>query len=195
MNDYDTKKCYLCGGDNSDTYDHIPPKNIFLEKYRNIGQDLISVPAHKSCNKQYEKDDEFFRYFILTSALWHSPIAKELWDKKIGKPIHRRQSAGFLNYIRKNIFKVDIYSKGGIYLGKRDVAFIDAKRTNLVLERIARGIYYKLHRNILQLEWPIDIQMLEMNEGLKQVNRLNIESQLVSIGNNTFKYESVIYFV
>ena len=134
MNDMMTRRCYLCGNNNSDSVDHIPPKNIFLKKNR---VDLITVPAHVACNKRHELDDEYFRYSLLIPAYWESKDARELWNEKIKNKIHRHQSAGFRHYLLQNIKSIDLNTEGGIYLGKADASFLDASRMMIVIEQIA----------------------------------------------------------
>jgi hypothetical protein len=188
MSDYDNKICYICGKEDADTDDHVPPKNIFLKKYRNIGDDLITIPAHQNCNKRFEKDDEYFRFCLSIPSYWDSEKAREMWDVKMKDQLHRPESQGFRSYLLKNIKPIDLYTEAGIYLGKGDVAMLDAKRMEAVLERTARGIFYKTTRNILPIDWPIEIQMLHPVDGRKQMVRFSIESKLSSIGNGIFKF-------
>ena len=187
MNDYQLKKCYICGIENADSVDHIPPKNLFLKKYRNKGSDLVTVPAHQKCNKKFEKDDEYFRYFLLIPAYWESELARELWDAKIAKQIHRLESKGFKNYLIQHLIPVELSTPSGIYLGDAEAAALDPKRTDRVIKRIARGIFYKKTQNILPLKWSVDVQMLHP---VHRKDRIKLETQerLISIGNGIFKY-------
>jgi len=188
MADYDKKICYICGKENADSDDHVPPKNLFLKKYRDIGDDLITIPAHKSCNKLFEKDDEYFRFCLSIPSYWESDKARELWDEKMKDQLHRAESQGFRSYLLKSMKPIDLYSESGIYLGKGDVALLDAKRMDVVVERIARGIFYKKTKNILPLAWLMEVQMLHPVDGRQQMSRFRVEAKLSSIGNGIFKY-------
>lgn len=184
MNDMMAKRCYLCGRDNSNSGDHVPPKNIFLKKNR---VDLITVPAHVACNKQHELDDEYFRYSLLIPSYWESKDARELWNEKIKYKIHKSQSAGFKKYLSQNIKSVDLNTEGGIYLGKADASLLDATRLINVIERIARGLFYKRTNSILPFDWPVhaDWMMPYIREDRKNLETMK---KFISIGNGIFKY-------
>ncbi|MFX0200412.1 MAG: hypothetical protein ACFFCW_30200 [Candidatus Hodarchaeota archaeon] len=187
MNDYDAKRCYLCGLESSDSVDHLPPKNLFLKKYRNIGADLITVPAHIKCNKEHALDDEYFRYCLLVPAYWESDYARELWNTKIKKQVHRTDSEGFRKYLLDKLASLEITTPSGIYLGEAEAAMLDAKRMIRVIERIARGIYYKHTEMILPLDWPVDVKL--MSPAVRK-DRIRIEKKgkFVSIGKGIFRY-------
>ena len=187
-NDISNKRCFICGENDADSVDHIPPKCLFLKKYREQGESLITVPAHISCNKSFEKDDEYFRYFLSIPAYWTSDLARELWDKKINKQVHRKESVKYRKYLLDNIQDADIRSETGIILGRAPVAALDSKRVERVIERITRGIYYKINRNILPLDTQIESQMLEVQSALNQIARFKVENKFKSIGNTIFKY-------
>jgi len=187
MNDLTVKRCYLCGMENADSVDHIPPKNIFLEKHRG---NLITVPAHIKCNKQYELDDEYFRYFLLIPAYWESDDARELWNAKIKKRINRPESRGFKTDLVKHIKPIDVKTSAGIYLGKADVALLDAKRMENVVKRIARGLFYKHTGNILPINYSLKVDFMnQTNSSVRKYQKiLENKNKLTSIGNNIFKY-------
>ena len=186
MNDLMVKRCYLCGLENADSSDHIPPKNIFLKKNR-VG--LITVPAHINCNKQYDKDDEYFRYAILIPAYWESKDAIELWNTKIKKHIHRPEKRGFKTYLLEHIKSVGVKTPAGIYLGKSDAAYLDAGRIHNVVQRIARGLFYKHTGNILPLELYLKVDSSLGDSSIRKI-RTSKESKnkFISIGNSIFKY-------
>ena len=71
--------CYLCGKPGADTKDHIPPRGIFP---KNPSGQLITVPAHRKCNNQFSKDDEWIRNFIIAVS-WKSPKAQEAWKEQV----------------------------------------------------------------------------------------------------------------
>lgn len=63
----DSLDCYICEQPGADTRDHVIPKNLFAERPSN----LITLPAHQSCNTNLSKDEEFLRAFVLSSAYEH----------------------------------------------------------------------------------------------------------------------------
>ena len=102
--------------------------------------------------------------------------------------LHRPKSERFRKYLLKNIMYSEVHTPTGIFLGKADVAMLDAKRMDRVIDRITRGIYYKINKNILPVDWSVDVQMLDPREGKKQIKNFKIQNELISIGNETFKY-------
>lgn len=78
-----TQLCYLCGNpietDRSD--DHVPPKQFFPESIRaqvNLNR-LITIPAHRTCNEGFGKDEEYFTW-TLGSIAMSSPTGRALVD-------------------------------------------------------------------------------------------------------------------
>lgn len=179
--------CYICGKKNPDTRDHIPPKNLFLSKYRNLNGGLITVPCHLNCNKKYELDDEYFRYCLCIPAYWTSEKARELWKTKLKNQLHRKESTGFLKYIRKLIEKAHVLDESGNPVAEVGVAFLDAKRMENVLIRIARGLFFKQY-GFLPLNHTINCEMLFPNKTLKMITEFGISEKFTSVGGGIFKY-------
>jgi len=161
LTDYDKKICFICGEAGANSVDHISPKSIFLKKYRNIGKDLITVPTHISCNKCYEKDDEYFRLFLSIPGFWESKPARELWNMKIIKQISHEKSKKYKQYILNSIHPIELSTPQGIYLGSGDVVHIDANRIKREVERITRGIFYHETKMILPLDSKINVNFMQ----------------------------------
>ncbi len=122
------------------TEDHIPPKNIFPKGKRD---DLIRVPACLQCNRSASKDDEYFRYTIVTAAYARSAIARDVWDT-IVRGVHRPKSQGFRSHIRKHIVEVPVKTPQGLFAGYTHVALMDATRTDRTLRRIVKGFHHHI---------------------------------------------------
>jgi hypothetical protein len=175
--------CYLCGKEGADSSDHIPPKNIFLFKTT----DLITAPAHKSCNKKWELDDEYFRFAVVNMAFSYSLSAKEIFNKKIMKRLHAPEKWKFKMAMLKELGVIDAYSPDGIYLGKEHIMKIDANRVKGVIGRIARGLYFNRHHEPLPENWPLKSDLMQRN--LIDL-RKNFENKIGfrSVNNGVFKY-------
>lgn len=78
--------CVYCGGTESITVDHIPPKIMFP---RPRSADLITVPACARCNAGFQKDDEYFFFSVVTPAAVRDPIARQLWYKAVAPLLDR----------------------------------------------------------------------------------------------------------
>jgi hypothetical protein len=48
--------CYLCGKDGADTTDHVVPKTCYVPP---LPADIITLPAHLTCNQSTAKDEEW----------------------------------------------------------------------------------------------------------------------------------------
>lgn len=180
--------CYICGGKNPNSQDHIPPKNLFLKKYRNLDRGLITVPCHAKCNKKYELDDEYFRYCLCIPAYWTSALARELWGQKLKKQLHRPQSTGFLMYLSGLIEKAHILDKEGIPIVNAGVAFLDAQRMENVILRIARGLFYRQFNYRIPDEHPMELIWNQPQGALEIISEYGIGKLLGSVGGGIFRH-------
>lgn len=179
--------CYICGKKNPDTRDHIPPKNLFLSKYRSLDGGLITVPSHLKCNKKYELDDEYFRYCLCIPAYWTSEKARELWNKKLKTQLHRKESLGFLKYIKELLKDAQVLDELGNPVANVGIAMLDAKRMENVLIRIARGLFFKQY-GFLPLNHTINCEMLFPNKTSKMITEFGISKKFTSVGGGIFQY-------
>lgn len=180
--------CYICGEENPNSKDHIPPKNIFLKKYRNLDSGLITVPSHSLCNKSYELDDEYFRYCLCIAAYWTNEKARELWKTKMKNQLHRSESAGYLKYLRELLKDGNFIDQNGIPHKNATVALLDSKRIERVIYRIVRGLFYKNFSYRLP-----DFHKLELNwlppKGAKEIiGDLNIQNKFSSVAGGIFRH-------
>lgn len=175
--------CFICGKVGADSVDHVPPKGVFLFRT----SDLITVPAHIDCNKASELDDEYFRLAITTMALQYSQEAESLFDQKIMKRLQEPKKWKFRKSISNDMVKIDVHSPAGIYLGKKDAMMIDSKRILRVINRIARGLYYNYHKEVLPTDWPVKSNLMERGV-LNERRGLEKAGQFKSVNNGVFKY-------
>jgi hypothetical protein len=66
------RHCYLCGQPLGDNYnaDHVPPRRIFPSQIRrDLKENLLTLKTHPSCQKAYQKDEEYFFNTLLPNAL------------------------------------------------------------------------------------------------------------------------------
>jgi len=181
----DKGECYLCC-EPATTRDHIPPRGIFTQPYPN---NLITVPACAKCNNGASKDDEYFRIAVAAGSC-DSPESLAVLKQRIlpkvgGKPA---LAISILNTVEK----VDVYSEGGIYLGKAPTIKIDWPRIQNVINRIVRGLYWKhenerLPANSIVTDCFYKPKLSEAHQGV--ISQL----PLYQIGNgNVFSYSYLI---
>ena len=131
-----TRLCYLCGKPGADTKDHIPPRGIF-PKFPS-GQ-LITVPAHKECNNQFSKDDEWIRNFIIAVS-WKSSKAREAWNEQVLPSWEKNHGAkkAFQQRQRDIIVKDPLSGTITKQMGVK----IEAEIMDRQIARWTRGLFY-----------------------------------------------------
>lgn len=136
--------CYLCGTPITDTKeltrDHVPALSFFpasLRKRYSFSQ-LITLPAHKDCNKSYERDEEYFRVSLGVRAE-DTMAGKHLWID-IAKKFRDGKNEGLACMI-KNEFQDK--TPAGIAFPDEGIAKrYDGKRVNRVIWKIVRGLFH-----------------------------------------------------
>lgn len=133
------KVCYLCGEKGANTKDHVPPKCL-LPKNQSSHIQRLTLAAHKQCNNQYSRDEEYFRDLIGPTAIDYSDgdaiyfSTQRAWQTSHGR---RR-----LNMFLRNAQRVQLYSKAGLYLGKAIGVQPDLHRIVRVGMKIAQGVIF-----------------------------------------------------
>lgn len=131
------KCCTYCGGTENLSADHIPPKCLFPEDRR---QNLVTVTACQTCNHQFSKDDEYFRFVVAAPAYDHNEAARRIWDGEIIRSVRRRPliRAAILNTLRT----VELRTPAGLYVGRTSGFRVDWPRVKRVVERTVRGLLW-----------------------------------------------------
>jgi hypothetical protein len=178
--------CFLCGKENPETREHVPPKMIFPDELRQ-GTNLIVLKTHSTCNSRIKKDEEYFWFVILMRAFKSSPIARKLWEKfKDG--ISKPESEGFARHISNSLSLRNIISPGGIFTGQGYVASLNIDRANLALRKICGGLYFKLFRKIFDEGWPLLHMWFEDVPGKSIFKELSKTNQMRVVCKGVFEY-------
>lgn len=129
-------ECYLCGAP-ATTRDHIPPRGMFPQP-RPL--DLITVPSCEKCNNTCSRDDEYFRT-VVAAISGDSPQSLRLLKQRI---IPRTEDKpGLAIELLRSVTHVDIYSEGGIHVGRGPQLSFDSDRVQAVISKIVRGLFLK----------------------------------------------------
>jgi len=159
------EKCYCCN-ENSVSREHIPPKCIFPNPRPS---NMITLPSCDKHNSKKSKDDEYFRWFLSTVCGPTSATALNILKTKVIKGLRRKPALH--NTIMKNSIKsINIYSPGGIWLGKKPGFRFDNKRIVRSLKLICKGLYfYNFNKRIINihkfaLKFNPDLNENEINE-------------------------------
>jgi hypothetical protein len=131
--------CIYCGSTDELSVDHIPPKNLFPKPRPS---NLITVPSCRACNEGASKDDEYFRLMIsMRHDTGDHPAVRQILPT-IYRSLQKPKKKGFQQSLFKNIDELNVFSKGGIYLGRSARYNVDLQRLNRVVERITKGLYF-----------------------------------------------------
>jgi hypothetical protein len=169
--------CYLCGKRGANSDHHIPPKCIFSKKT----DDLITLRAHVDCNKESEKDDEYFLFFLSIAAFPESQKMRVLWKDKILRSINRIETQGYRSYINQHVYPITLLSNDVIE--NYDIFLADVARVNNILTKTARGLIFRDAGTFIRPSCNMEIELMGPNV------RSQRGKDFRSIGDGIFKYQ------
>lgn len=149
-----SKNCIFCGKI-ADTREHIPAKQFFKGT---PAKSLITVPSCKTCNKGFQKDEDFFRQFYVSMIMDKSPEAKTLFMNEISRAILRSPALAHQMFSQMKL--IDAYTTSRIYLGKKTmyrVSDLDKDRIDRIVKKIIQGLFFNRFGVLLPKDWIIKI--------------------------------------
>lgn len=181
--------CVYCGIREAKTQDHVPPACLFPTPRPD---DLITVPACRICNGTFGRDDEYFHQCLMTAENLETAPAAEEPRLRARRGLARPQARRFLESIVQSFQEIDVYSPGGIYLGKQPALRVDRRRVFAVIRRIAQGLYFTVNKIVVphgysvrcfwnQYAFPEAVQRLPAHLPARW-------PQPVFVGGNVFSY-------
>lgn len=126
--------CTYCGKPDPDSRDHVPPKQLLPKPLASFPKPII-VPAHKSCNLGFRKDDEYFSSFIL-SCRDLPPVVDEPLNRFI-KGVRIPQNKGLRKKLQAELIPTGIYGIDGVEIHRFKK---EGNRIDRVLKRIVQAI-------------------------------------------------------
>lgn len=150
--------CYLCGEpieEQDKDNDHVIAKQFFLKRLRkkfNLNK-LITLPAHKQCNKEYQPDEDYF-FLTIGGVTDDTPITTEVWydiRRRIKRPESKRLNQKILNQIEFNP-----KTNGGIDVPYAAMNY-ETEKVNRVIWKIVRGLYLIEFGKILRADKPFTV--------------------------------------
>jgi hypothetical protein len=117
--------CYLCGLSGPDSRDHVPARAIF---YPRLPDDLMTAPAHRSCQGSYARDEAYF--------------AKVLDEARLG---------GGVGWMRRWGRRAACARKAVAEVG-------DVERLEAVIKKIVRGLHFRHTGSLLSSQAQIIVQ-------------------------------------
>ncbi|MBI4238679.1 MAG: hypothetical protein HY696_09735 [Deltaproteobacteria bacterium] len=130
--------CYLCGTPimGHSSYDHVPPKQFFPDVLKKA-PNLVTLPTHEHCNKEFQRDEDYFRLSLGPLAM-KTTMGSLLW-KDIARSMKRKAGLGL---VRQVYAEFQHRTPGGIYYPPRCIAkHYDAQRITRVAWKIIRGLH------------------------------------------------------
>lgn len=186
------ESCIYCGSKEQLTRDHIPPKTLFLTP---LPSDLITVPCCEKCNSSFSKDDEYFRNMLVSCEPVCSDSNAQAINQKFLRSIRRPKAIGLKQSVLKNLHIVEIKTPAGLYIGKAPAIRVDRKRFNRMLDRIARGLFYKISGYTVPNAYDIRIVFQDswLSKPVEFLDYFKNDWQPLSyIGNRIFAYSYAI---
>lgn len=182
--------CAYCGRKREVEREHVFTKALFPDDRRS---NLITVPSCRQCNKNYEKDEEYFRLMMVTAypSFEGSESAKAIWPK-IEAMMKRGESRRFLTNVLTNWKDVDIVTSG-IYLGTLPALELDWSRIENIISKFVKGLYFYYQGSALGNQTQIMVKGFDLEQIEKLLNESNMKSLLPylqkhSLGQGTVKY-------
>lgn len=172
-------QCLYCGAREGSTRDHVPPRNLFTKP---LPDNLITVPACRSCNKGFDLDDEYFRQVITLGVdPKRFPIAISA-IRNLGGPKKR----GFLRKMLSDLSP------------EKQWMNVERERVDRVTRRIIRGLFF--HHTKLPLPQSAEVRVwfpcfgetLAVGDEFLALTRILDRQTPHSVGAGVFAYR---YFV
>lgn len=177
------KICAICGKGSATTKDHVPPKGCFAKPWPS---DLITVPACIKCNHDGSKYDESFRVYLSIHVGIDSDATKKLWTNHAIRTI--KHNSRLRSQIIGSMRPVEIFSKGGIYLGKKTGVLWNSEDHDMVIKRTIRGLYYHQYNEILPSESKIKVGWhRELTDEMMELTK-NFPQHSISNGDFIYKF-------
>ncbi len=192
-----TGECVYCGKVAPITDDHIPPRNLFSKPRPS---NLIKVPSCKEChseNKTVSQDDEYFRLMLSLreDTAKHPDVEKIL--PVVFRSLARPEQAGLTRSLMKSVKKVNLRTKGGLYLGIKQAYDVNLARLDNVARRIAKGLFYHENGRRLPSEYEVVAYSEDGLRDLTEDDRQHLQQKIMAplmsnspkiVGNGVFSY-------
>lgn len=183
-----TKFCIYCGKREANERDHVPPKCFFVKPFPS---DLITVPCCSQCNREYGKIDEYMRNILISLETTETIPELEQNRQKFRRSFSRKESERLLLKIGSRIKPIDIYSKGGIYLGQKPAFDLNNEDADKFFERIARAFLFienDLEYFKANINWKKSFDEETFNNLPTEMKLLLKRGFKKSLGNGLVKY-------
>ena len=162
--------CIYCGKIKEITKDHVPPKGFFPEPRPS---DLITVPSCVKCNKDTEKDEDYFRATFMFSNAGITPAGKKLWNQKLDNMY--KKNLGLRRKIAQDFKKVKLVPSRGLFIRSQTASFPDSARIDNVVCKIVKGLYYHEYNEIIPSSICIAARFVQTQEDKNEAFKYELQ--------------------
>lgn len=124
------RKCIFCGSLHDLTSEHIPPKSIFPAPRP---ANLITVPACKTCNQGFQKDEEYFRLAISCLCGDSTKFQNLILDNVTRQLTHQPKLA---TTMQRDLFPIKIDGEVLYGISSHNLRF------DHIMQKIIKGLYF-----------------------------------------------------
>lgn len=139
--------CYLCGLNlvGPIDWDHVPLRQLHapeIRKARNL--QLLTIPVHASCNKGFQKDEDYFLHSLMPYARG-SNAGNAIYQKSLS----RFREGQNLGLVRRVLREFEPRPSGLVLPGNKVLQRIDGARISRVAWKIVSGLYFHHNSEVL----------------------------------------------
>ena len=135
--DVRTERCIYCGSERDLTVDHVPPKLLLMRPHP---ENLITVPACRTCNQSFQKDDEYTRTLLSVDVRASRNSAARSNLPAVSRSLQRPDARGFVEYLASQTTQSTVLGPDGSPIGQ--VIELDKSRVNRTGQRIVRALHF-----------------------------------------------------
>ena len=144
--------CVYCGCGEGRTRDHVPPKCLIRSPYP---ADLLTVPACTDCNRDFSRDEEYFR-LVIVGLLCHTAEADLLFDGSLSRSMNRNRG-------------LEDRMLGSLEASGNQVLLdIEYPRVFRIAEKIARGLEFVESGTLYSLDQRFEVEFHEVEGGSRE---------------------------
>ena len=131
--------CIFCNKEKATTNDHVVSKQLYPKPWPS---DFKTVPSCLTCNKSFQKDEDYFRIAITSSfdVIENSKAAKNVLLGPVMRSFERNPV--LTSVITKDMKMFPISSEDGQSIFFVPSYSIDKERISNVVNKIIRGLFY-----------------------------------------------------
>ena len=146
------ERCIYCGADEDLTVDHVPPKLLLMRPYP---PNLITVPACRTCNQSFQKNDEYLRATLSPDLRVTRNLAAQSNLDAVWRSLRKPEARDFAEYLGSKASLTTILNQFGTPMGQ--VMELDYPRLECAGLRLVRGLYFSEMGTPLPVEAKVKV--------------------------------------